>query len=207
VQRHHPVTSRSPRTKAVWVAAVSDMVGLTMARTAFIGAVVTLLAALVAVSGGALGITTVWPVLLAVAVGLAGPLTLGRLAAYTIGALTGWLTTALAAGLLPQTGLADAIALAVAVVVVTVIAAVTADRLPLWAGLAGYAAFVGYYEPTFAANPTLFLSESPIALLTVLLAGALGFAIAGLAQLLTADMSEPATGDGADALLVEGEVL
>lgn len=179
-----------------------------MARAALIGAVVTLLAAVLAVSGGALGITTVWPVLLAVAVGLAaGSVTLGRIGAYTLGALASWLAIALAAGLLPQTGLADAVALTVGLLLVTVVASVTGGRLPLWAGLAGYAAFAGFYEPTFAANPTLFLTESPVALLTVLLAGALGFAIAGLAQLLAAAVREDPGGAETDQLLVDGEVL
>lgn len=179
-----------------------------MARAALIGAVVTLLAALLAVGGGALGITTVWPVLLAVAVGLAGgPLTLGRIIAYLLGALAGWSAMALAAGFLPQTGLADALVLAVGLIVLTIVAAVTAGRFPLWAGLAGYAAFAGFYEPTFAANPTLFLTESPTALLTVVLAGALGFAIAGLAELLSAGVSDRPDGGEVDAVLLEREVV
>lgn len=186
----------------------ADMVGLAMARTALIGVIVTLLAALVAMGGSAFGITTVWPVLLAVAVGLsAGGLTIGRIVAYVIGTLAGWASIALGAGLLPQTGLADAIALVVALGILTVIAAVTADRFPLWAGLAGYVAFTAFYEPTYAANPTLFLSESPVALLTVLLAGGIGFAIAGLAALLTAGTAETDELPSAPAMVAEGEVL
>jgi hypothetical protein len=157
-----------------------------MARTALTGAVVALLAALVAVGGSALGITTIWPVLLAVAVGLAaGYLTFGRVAAYVIGLATSWLMAALAAGVLPQMGVSDAIIVVAAVAIMTVIAVVSADRVPLWAGLAGYAAFAGFYEPIYDANPTLFLSESPVAFVTVLLAGALGVAIATVAELLT----------------------
>jgi hypothetical protein len=90
---------------------------------------------------------------------------------------------------LPQTGIADAIVVIVAIAILTVIAALTADLVPLWAGLAGYAAFAGLYEPIYEANPTLFLSESPVALITVLLAGALGFAISAIAQLLTAGVA------------------
>jgi len=179
-----------------------------MARTALIGVIVTLLAALVAMGGGALGITSVWPVLLAVAVGLAaGPLTIGRIGAYVIGTLAAWVSIALGAALLPQTGLADAIALVVALGILTVIAAVTADHVPLWAGLGGYVAFTAFYEPTYAANPTLFLSESPVALLTVLLAGGIGFAIAGLAALLTAGTADTDELPNAPAMAAEGEVL
>jgi hypothetical protein len=179
-----------------------------MARTAVIGVIVTLLAALVAIGGDALGITTVWPVLLAVAVGLAARQpTVGRIGAYVIGILAAWGAVALGAGLLPQTGLADAIALMVGLGILTVIAAVTGDHVPLWAGLAGYVAFTAFYEPIYAANPTLFLSESPVALLTVLLAGGIGFAIAGLAALFTAGAADTDELPSAPAMVAEGEVL
>ena len=185
-----------------------DIMGWLMARTAFIGAVVALLAALVVVGGGLLGITAIWPVLLAVGVGLASrPVTIGRIAAYVIGTLAAWAAIALGAGALPQTAIADAIAVVAALVILTAIAAVTADRVPLWAGLAGYAAFAGYYEPLYDANPTLFLSESPVALLTVLLAGAVGFVIAGVADLLTAGVSEPQRTADDHVLMTEGEAL
>lgn len=162
-----------------------------MSRTVINGAVVALLAALLAATAGALGITTIWPVLLAVAVGLvAGHVTLGRIAAFAVGALVSWLAMALGAAALPQTGLADAIAVFLGLAILAVISIATADRAPLWAGLIGYAAFAGLYEPIFAANPTLFLSESPLALLSVLLSGALGLSIAALAQLVPTG-SEP----------------
>jgi hypothetical protein len=158
-----------------------------MARTVITGAVVALLAALLAVTGGALGITTIWPVLLAVAVGLAaGHVTLGRVVAYVVGALVSWVMMAITAGVLPQLAITDALIVVLAVVILTAIAALSGERAPLWAGLAGYAAFAALYEPIYAANPTLFLSESPVALLTILLAGALGIAIATIAEFLTA---------------------
>ncbi|TVR22092.1 MAG: hypothetical protein EA387_09200 [Nitriliruptor sp.] len=185
-----------------------DNMGLLMARTALIGAVVALLVALVAVGGAPLGITTIWPVLLAIGVGLAArPVTIGRIAAYAVGTAAAWAAIALGAGALPQTASADAIAVLAALAILIVLAAVTADRFPLWAGLAGYAAFAGYYEPIYAANPTLFLSESPVALLTVLLAGAVGFAIASLADLLTAGVSDPQSTVDDHALMIEGEAL
>jgi hypothetical protein len=162
-----------------------------MARTALTGAVVALLAALLAVTGTALGITTIWPVLLAVAVGLAaGHVTLGRVAAYVIGIAISWVMAAMTAGVLPQMAISDAIVVIVAVLVLTLIAVFSADRVPLWAGLAGYAAFAALYEPIYDANPTLFLEESPVALVTVLLAGALGVAIAAVAELLTSAVGD-----------------
>jgi hypothetical protein len=61
--------------------------------------------------GSTLGITTLWPVLLAVAVGLAaGHITLGRVVAYVLGAVVSWVAAAVGAAALPQTGyLSDAI--------------------------------------------------------------------------------------------------
>jgi hypothetical protein len=175
-----------------------------MARTVVIGAVVLVLAALVAVGGGTIGVTTVWPVLLGVAVGLAAaPATLGRISAYVVGAIASWAAMALGAALLPQSGLADAIALLSGLVIVVVIAAVTADKVPLWAGLIGYAAFAGLYEPVFAANPTLFLSESPVALMTVLLAGALGMAVASFAALVAPANSHDTGPEMAPATMTE----
>ena len=156
-----------------------------MARTALIGAVVTLTAAFVAALGGTIGITNIWPVLLAVAVGLAGGVvTLGRIGALVVGTLAAWIALALDAGALPQTPLAAALAVLVGVGIVAAIAALTRDIAPLWAGLAGYAAFTGYYTPLYEANPTLFLTESPVALLTVLLAGGIGLTIAALAEMV-----------------------
>jgi hypothetical protein len=55
--------------------------------------------------GSAIGITTVWPVLLGVAVGLAvWPLSLGRVGAYVLGAVVGWVAMAMYAGFLPHVG-------------------------------------------------------------------------------------------------------
>jgi hypothetical protein len=157
-----------------------------MARTVILGAVVALLAALLAVVGSPLGITTLWPVLLAVAVGLAaGHVTLGRVVAYVLGTVVSLVAMAVSAAALPQTGLSDAIVVVLGVVLLTVVAVVSGGRAPLWAGLAGFVAFAAYYEPIYAANPTLFLSEAPVALITVLLAGALGIAIATVAELLS----------------------
>jgi hypothetical protein len=178
-----------------------------MARTALTGAVVALLAAVLAVTGSALGVTTLWPVLLAVAVGLvAGRITLGRVVAYVVGVVVSWVTMALGAAVLPQTGVSDAIVVVLGVGILAVIATLSADRAPLWAGLAGYAAFAALYEPLYAANPTLFLVESPVALITVLLAGALGVAIATVAELLTAGTSERRVVVADETELVDGGV-
>jgi len=157
-----------------------------MARTAISGAVVVVLAAGLVVSGSAIGITTIWPVLLAIAVGLAArPLTIGRVVAYVAGAIISWVMLAVRAGYLPDVVASEAVVLVVGVVLLTILAVLTADRVPLWAGLAGYAAFAGLYEPMFAEVPTAFLTESPAALVTVLLAAGAGILIAEVADLAT----------------------
>jgi hypothetical protein len=179
-----------------------------MARTAIAGAVVALLAAVLAVTGSAIGITTLWPVLLAVAVGLAaGHITLGRVAAYVLGTVFALIAAAVGAAALPQGGLSDAIVVVLGVVLITAVAAVSSNRLPLWAGLAGYAVFTGFYEPIYAANPTLFASEAPLALISVLLAGALGVAIATVAELLTAGVTEGRVTTTEEVELVDGGVV
>lgn len=168
-----------------------------MARIASRGAVVALVAAVLAVFGGAIGITTLWPVLLAVGVGLAiAPITAGRVAAFALGSVVSWGVMALDAGLLPDAALSRVLTVVIGIVIVTVIALVTVDRAPLWAGLAGFAAFAALYEPMYAANPTAFLTESPVALTTVLLAAAVGALTVALTDLLTAgstreDQPEP----------------
>jgi hypothetical protein len=157
-----------------------------MARTVIHGVVVAVLVAILAAVGSAIGITTVWPVLLGVAVGLAAwPLSLGRVGAFVLGAVVSWVAMAMYAGFLPHVAFSRALIVLIGVMLLTIVAALTADLVPLWAGLVGYAAFTGLYEPLYAESPTLFLSESPGALLTVLLAGAVGLAIAGLATLVT----------------------
>lgn len=162
-----------------------------MARTVIRGVVIAVVAALVAVTGNAIGIDTVWPVLLAAAVGLAvAPVTMGRVAAFVVGAGVSWLVLALRAGFLPDLAASQALVIAVGVLLLTALAALTAERLPLWASLAGLVAFAGYYEPTYAASPTRFLAESPIALVTVLLAAAVGFVAALVTDLVTAPAAE-----------------
>jgi hypothetical protein len=74
-----------------------------------------------------------------------------------------------------------AIAAATVVGIVTIVATVTANRFPMWAGFLGVVTLLGSYETTFAATPTSFVSDSMTAVTTSLLAGALGFLVAVLA--------------------------
>ena len=154
------------------------------------GAVLALVAAVLALTGGALGIDTLWPVLLAAAIGLSAvPLSAGRAGAFVVGALVSWVALAVRAGLLPDMAVSQAIVVVLGIALITAIAAATADLAPLWAGLAGYAAFAAFYEPTFAASPTTFLADSAVALVTVLLATAFGFGAALLGDLAASTRS------------------
>lgn len=151
-----------------------------MLRTLIGGAVVAVIAGILAFVGSAIGITTLWPVLLAAGVALvAGPAVASRIGSFAMGAVLGFAAMALLAGFLPQVATSQALAVVVAIAIMTVVAAVTQGLLPLWASLAGYAAFVGYYLPTYTESPTLFASEAPVALLTVLVAAGVG-AIVGI---------------------------
>lgn len=169
-----------------------------MNRTLVTGGVLALVAAVVALLGEALSLTSPWPVLLAAAVGLAAAPAVGRGSAFVVGAATAWGVAALRAGVFPDAAVSAALLAVIAVAVLTVVALVSRDRLPLWAGLLGSAAFAALYEPLYASAPTAFLSESPVAFVTVLLAASLGFLAATVASYL-------ASGTTADDVLVLDE--
>lgn len=156
-------------------------------------ALVAAMAVGVILAGGTLDLEHAWPVLLAAAVGLAGPARPGRIAAYVAGAMTAWTGAAIGAAALPQTAGAQALVVTGAVTVLAAIAAASRRRMPLWAGLAGYAAFAALYQPMYAARPTAFLTESPAALQTILLAGAIGFLAALLPDFAPARRRAAAT--------------
>jgi hypothetical protein len=175
-----------------------------MRRTLLAGVLLAVLVPLLAAASTLLALDTVWPVLLAAAAMLVpGGQVLPRLAALMIGATAGWVGFALRVGVLPDLPISSGIALAVAVLVVTAMAVASADRLPLWAGLAGIAAFSGVYELAYRATPAAFVSESAVAFTTLLLAAALGAAAgmlanAGAARAITAATTTSDTADLAE---------
>jgi hypothetical protein len=154
------------------------------------GAVVAGAAALVAAMPSTFGLTSVWPVLLVAAVAFARPLRPGPVLAVMIGAMSWWIGMALRAAVLPDATSSLVIAAVVAVGICTVAAAVSRERLPLWAGLIGIALFGAIYEPSFAAEPTMFLSQSVLALASVVVAIGLG-TLAAIAADLVAGTSLP----------------
>ncbi len=165
-----------------------------MARTAFSGAVVALVAAVLAVVGSSIGIDTLWPLLLAAAIGLAtaSGSTVGRVAAFVSGAVLGAVVFAVQAALLPQATSATILLVVLGIALVTGVGIVSAGHLPMWAALAGYAAFNGLYAPIFADTPTRFLAQAPVSLATLLLSAAFGGAAAMVVDLLAGP--EPGSG-------------
>jgi hypothetical protein len=150
------------------------------------GAIVAVAVALSAILGASLGLPAGWPVALASAVLLApGRPSLARIGALAMGIVVGILTLAMQAALLPAAAVSEAIAAVVAIAVIAGVAAVSGGRVPLWIGVVGYALFTALYLPVFEASPTTFLADAPVALVTSLLALAIGAVAATAADLLT----------------------
>lgn len=114
-------------------------------------------------------------VTLGAVIGLVPDRTLGeRIVAFAFGFVLAWMGYAIRAAILPDTATARAIVVFVVICAAMLIAAASQSRLPLWGFLVGSAALVGAYEQTYAAAPSLFVSDSPVAASTVLLAVAMG---------------------------------
>ena len=111
----------------------------------------------------------------------------GKVTGFLAGFLLAWLGFALRAAVLPDSSAGRAVAALVVVALVAAVAAASGDRLPLWSGLVGAASIVGAYESVYTNAPSQFLTESPAAATTVLLAVGLGY----LATSLLAPQSSP----------------
>ncbi len=148
------------------------------------GVVVAGVAALVIAVPMIVGLPSPWPVLLVAGVAFARPARPGSAVAVLIGAAAWWLAMALRAGVLPDATSSEILAAVVAIAIIVLAAAVSRDRLPLFAGLAGIGAFAGLYEPVFADAPTEFLAASPVAFGAVVMATGLAFLAAALVDLV-----------------------
>ena len=109
------------------------------------------------------------------------------MAGFLAGFLLAWLGFALRAAVLPDSSAGRAVAAFVVVALVAVVTAASRGRLPLWSALVGAASIVGAYESVYTNAPSQFLSESPAAATTVLLAVGLGY----LATNLLAPQADP----------------
>lgn len=97
-----------------------------------------------------------------------------RLIGFAIGFVLAWIGFALRAGMLPDIAAARALVVFGVIAISMLIVVATGSRIPLWSALVGSAAMVGAYEQTYAASPSLFVTDSPTAATTVLLAVAMG---------------------------------
>jgi hypothetical protein len=143
-----------------------------------------------------------------------------RVGGFLVGFAAAWIGFAIRAAVLPDTAGGRAVAAFLVVLLCLLVAlgaTATPVRLPLWSMLVGVAAIVGAYEETYTDAPSQFLSESPTAATTVLLAVSLGYlATSVLGPQIQASRTRPdpsdrrgrasTTGDGAvdvDSLLTD----
>lgn len=165
-----------------------------MLSTLIRGGIVVLAAGLVIGSGSLLGVEDAWPLILLAGVALAPRMSPGTIVAVVIGASSWWAAMGLRAGVLRDANSSEFLAAAAAIALVMLAAAMSRERIPMWAGLVGIGAFAGLYEPQFAANPTLFLEESPLALASLGVATSIA-ALAGVAAAwLQQAVGEPTRG-------------
>lgn len=148
------------------------------------GVVVAGVAVLVVAVPSLFGLSSPWPVLLAAAVAFARPIRPGIAGSFLTGAAAWWLAMALRAGVLPDAVWSEVVAATLAIGVCVLVAVVSSERMPLFAGFAGIAAFAGLYEPAFASAPTQFLSESPLAFGAIVVATGLGFLAASVVDVV-----------------------
>jgi hypothetical protein len=149
-----------------------------MLRNLLLGTVLAFCAAVVLLIGGGSDLEHI-AVLGAVLGGVLGLVPhdqpLGKLGGFAFGFVITWIVFGVRALLLPDTSVGRAVAAFLVILLCGVVAAVSLDKLPLWSSLVGVAAMVGAYETSFTDSPPQFLTTSPPAATSVLLAAGFGF--------------------------------
>jgi hypothetical protein len=176
-------------------------------RTSVTGAALAVVAGALVVHGAVFGADFLPTVVLGLAVGAALGLVQHRSAperavAFVLGVLAAWVGYALRAGVLPDIPMGRGLAVVVVISLITAVAAASAERLPMWAGLLGAAVLAGAYEVVYTASPSDFTAESTIAVTSVLLAAAFGFVVGATVPtaVATATASGPRRGPREDAV-------
>ena len=100
---------------------------------------------------------------------------LGKLGGFALGFAMAWMAFAIRAAVLPDSTIGRAVAAFVVILILGGAAAISAGKVPLWSSLVGAAAMVGAYETAYTSSPPTFLTTSPEAASTVLLAAAFGY--------------------------------
>ena len=100
---------------------------------------------------------------------------LGKLGGFALGFVTTWAFFGIRAALLPDTTMGRAVAAFLVVLIAGVGVAISNGRVPFWSVLVGVAAMSGAYETSFTDSPPQFMTTSPLAATSVLLAAGFGF--------------------------------
>ena len=166
-----------------------------MRNSLLVGIALTLTAVAVTLVSGALDLDLEPVALLGLAAGAVLALSTdrsaaGRVVAFVGGvafALVGYATRALA---LPDSDGGRAVAVAIVLGLVTLMAGVTMNRLPLWAGVLGAGVFAGAYDRVYTNAPAELASTGVETLTVLLLAVSAGF--------LTGTLTRPAAMAPAD---------
>jgi hypothetical protein len=127
----------------------------------------------------------------------------GKLAGFGVGFVLAWIGFALRAAVLPDAPSGRAVAAFLVIILCVAVCGLSAGRIPLWSTLVGAAAIVGAYEATYTNSPVQFLSDSPTAATTVLIAAGLGY----LATTLVAVAGPTAAGDHRAQRATSGEMV
>jgi hypothetical protein len=171
-----------------------------MPRTILAGLLLVLAAGLTVWLGEGLHLDLESVALLGVAVGGAVALvphetSVRRLAGFLLGFVAAFVGYLFRAAVTPDTSAGRAIAAALIVLICVGVAAIAANRLPLWAVLLGAASLSGAYEFTYAQAPTRVLSTSVSSATSLLLCAAVGFAVAALSNPTQRETPPPAADD------------
>ena len=115
---------------------------------------------------------------------------LTRVAGFALGLVFAWIGYVLRAAVLPDSAGGRAVAVGLVLLLCVAVAAVAADRIPLWSMLLGAAAMAGAYEYSYAAAPPELAATSVSAVTALLMTTAVGFiAAAALAPVEDAERS------------------
>lgn len=101
---------------------------------------------------------------------------LGKVGGFLLGVLAASIGYVLRAALLPDNTTARALALVVVIALAVGLVLLTFGRAPLWSALLGVGALGGAYEVAFTDSPGSVLTTLPVALTSMLLMVAVGFA-------------------------------
>lgn len=101
---------------------------------------------------------------------------LARVGGLLIGVLAAAVGYVVRAALLPDNTTARAVSLLIVIAIATGLVLLTFGRVPLWSALLGIGALGGAYEVAFTDSPGSVLSTLPVALSSLLVMAAVGFA-------------------------------